>query len=141
MKIYEDVYQNLLKSYNPVPPENGGIMGIKDGVICDYVHDCGIAISDRAVYVPDVDFLNSVIEKWAAEEINFAGIVHSHLPTQKRLSQADTEYIKSVFSAVPERIKELYFPVAIPGKNQLISYIAARADNGVIIRQDEIHRI
>lgn len=141
MKLLQNVYLKMLNSYPIPPPEQGGIMGIKNSIVCEYYHDNTKNATDRAVYVPDIDALNQKIEEWNRNGIQFAGIIHSHLLEQNTLSSGDKEYIKQIFNNLPKDIDELYFPIIIPDSKQVVSFVAKRKDKDVIIQQDEIHII
>lgn len=141
MNIKDDIYLKTLDFYSAPLPESGGILGRKNDIVCEYYHDSSSRIDERAIYVPDVDKLNGIIGKWQEKGIQFAGIIHSHMKGQNTLSSGDIEYIKQIFNNIPECIDELYFPVIIPEDKQVISFVAKRSENDVIIQQDEIHII
>ena len=141
MNIKESIYLKMLDCYSVPPPESGGILGIKNSVVCVYYHDSSSRIVERALYVLDVDTLNLKIDVWQKSGIEFAGIIHSHMLGQNTLSSGDIEYIKQVFNNIPECVDELYFPIIIPKDKRVISFFAKRSEKDVIIRQDEIHII
>ena len=141
MNINKNVYEEVKNAYSIPPPEHGGILGVKNGIIYKYYHDGSSNATDRATYEPDVNLLNQKIEEWSEFGIQFAGIVHSHLLGQNTLSSGDKEYIKTLFNALPGWINELYFPIIIPEAKQVISFVAKRKDENVIVQQDEIHII
>ncbi len=141
MQILKHTYEKLLGSFPAVPPENGGILGSVDGLICEYFHDCSSAITECAVYTPDITLLNEIISIWAEKGILFSGMVHSHPTGQLTLSQADKEYISAVFNVIPESVQELYFPLVIPEKKKLISYKAKRSNGIILICKDKINII
>ena len=141
MIITQNVYKKILTAYPVPPPEQGGILGIKDGIVCEYFHDGSRGNTHRAVYEPDTELLNRVIGNWADNGICFAGIVHSHIAGQETLSADDSEYINVIFNAMPEDITELYFPIIIPEKNALISYSTQREKQTVVIRPDDVQII
>lgn len=141
MKLLQNVYLKMLNSYPIPPPEQGGIMGMKNSIVCEYYHDNSKNATDRAVYVPDIDALNQKIEEWNRNGIQFAGIIHSHLLEQNTLSLGDKEYIKQIFNNLPKVIDKLYFPIVIPDSKQVVSFVAKRKNKDVIIQQDEIHII
>lgn len=138
MKITESVYKKIYDKFPVPPPEQGGILGIKNGVICEYYHDSSNFITDRAVYEPDVDALNPKIEQWSNQGIEFAGIIHSHLSGQNSLSSGDEEYIKALFKVLPEKVKELYFPIIIPQTGELFTYVVSVQENSIHIRSDKV---
>lgn len=141
MYIIKNVYDEILKSYSLPPPEQGGILGVKNGIVCEYYHDDSVGTTENAVYVPKVAVLNKKIEEWSAEKIIFGGIIHSHLLGQSELSAGDEEYIKRLFELLSPKINLLYFPIIIPETGDFISFVAERSKNGVTIRLDEIHII
>lgn len=138
MKILKNVYDKIITAYPPAPPEHGGILGIKDGIICDYMHDSSNTQSVYAVYIPDTELFNRKIEKWMSEGTEFAGIVHSHIKDCRTLSSGDKEYITALFNSIPERIELLYFPVVTPHTGQMYSYAAVRTKDGITIMPDQI---
>lgn len=137
MKIIEVLYKQIINQMPDVPPETGGILGERNGVICAVVFDEGDVQNERYAYVPDVDRLNKVISQWASEEIRFAGIFHSHPGKQEELSIADTEYIRKIMAAMPDTVQTLHFPIVLPGK-KMIGHIAERADGKVVVTQEQI---
>lgn len=116
MRIYEETLQKILSSFPEVPPENGGILGQKDGIICAYLHDRKAQSVERAIYVPNVDWMNRCIQEWELFGIEFAGIVHSHPQECTTLSGPDRAYIREIMTAMPYHISELFFPILVPGK-------------------------
>lgn len=139
MQIAKSVYEKILSKYPIPPPEQGGILGMRNGVVCEYYHDTGCFRTGRAVYEPNVDILNQKIEEWDDIGIQFVGIVHSHMLEQETLSSGDRAYIKAVFDVVSESVDKLYFPIVIPATKQMFSFIAERNKKDVFIRRDEIH--
>ncbi|MGX8698828.1 MAG: hypothetical protein ACSW8F_02725 [bacterium] len=122
MKIRENVYRSMLSCYSAVPPEQGGILGEKDGMVCAYIHDASSMVLECAVYRPDRDYLNRCIQNWSKEGIAFCGLVHSHPPTQPELSSADIAYIEALYRLNPQ-MKRLYFPLVL-SQNRFLVYRA-----------------
>lgn len=125
MTIDQHTYDALCTKFSPVPPEAGGILGSVDGCIRAFVYDPGTPDLTRGCYTPNIDFLNQVIEQWQAQNITFCGIVHSHPPKQRALSEADLSYIDVIMNEMPPQIKALYFPVVIPGDG-IFPYLVQR---------------
>lgn len=140
MDILENVYRKIMKSFPEVPPENGGILGIRDGIVCQYYHDKSNQILENAIYVPDIRWMNWCIQEWEDKQISFGGIVHSHMPGQKTLSNSDKKYIKQIINGMPGYIKELYFPIIIP-QEEIICYRAYKHNQNLVLEEDEIHII
>ena len=70
-------------------------------------------------YVPDTDKMNSIIEKWFNEGIEFLGIFHTHYYGVKTLSDADKDYMRRIMNS---SIKILYFPVFVFPNNEMVLY-------------------
>lgn len=138
MKITKEVLERIIKSYPAVPPENGGIIGSKNGIICEYFHDINPHNYDFAIYEPNTELLNKTILLWQEQGIDFQGIVHSHLPEENSLSGADKEYIKQIFETLPREITCLYFPIVLPNTKQIFSYKASFKNKTILIEYDEI---
>lgn len=137
MKIKKAIYDKILNFCPSVPPEAGGIIGQQNGIIGFAEFDSRTVQRDSAVYVPNVEKLNSVIEKWNNLGIEFVGIFHSHPIDQETLSKDDIEYIKNVFENMPDSITELYFPIVIP-KSHIVSFKAIKKNHGVCVENDII---
>lgn len=133
MYISQTVFQEIFTSFPAVPPENGGILGQKDGVICAYLHDRKEQSADNATYCPDVQWMNTCIEAWEKAGIQFAGIVHSHPGDNGDLSTEDRVYICEIMAAMPDSITELLFPIMLPGK-RLVGHIARKVCSTVIFK-------
>lgn len=91
--IEKQVIHALKSVLGGSPIESGGMFGAKDGVICRYCHDRHTA---QDYYVPDVQKLNEVIQRWAREGVEFAGIAHSHPSGCFLLSPADLLYSQTI---------------------------------------------
>ncbi len=138
MKIDYDVYLKIMNSFPEVPPERGGIIGGKNKIITEFILDDTNTFTDKAMYVPDVEFINNQIEIWQSLNIDFYGIIHSHI-SDGSLSQQDIEYIKKIMTHTPDNIRELYFPIIIPNES-IVFYKAEKLQNNVIISKDSYQR-
>jgi len=139
MKIKSDVLEKIISLYPIVPPENGGVLGGINGVICEYYHDGFNDITDAAMYVPNVKLLNNVIDEWNKIGVEFVGLIHSHISDNESLSGGDKEYIREVFKVMPDTINMLFFPVMLPKYKTIIPYIAKRESGNIRFIKDEIH--
>ena len=137
MKINKEIYDEILKYTPVVPPETGGIIGQQNGIIGFAEFDSGSVQSDCAVYIPNVEKLNSVIEKWSSSSIEFVGMFHSHPIGQETLSKDDKEYIHSIFDSMPDSVTELYFPIVIP-KSHIIAYKVIKENHRICIQKDSV---
>ncbi len=134
MKITNSVFKDILLSFPPAPPEHGGIIGGKNGIISVFCHD-SVGPSEQAVYVPDVMFLNGVIEEWHRSGISFYGMIHSHMKNEPTLSEGDIKYIKAVMAEM-DIGEKLYFPIVLPG--YIIPYVATKTVTSVNIVKEEL---
>lgn len=137
MKITVDLYERIVKMIPSVPPETGGILGERNGVICTVVFDGGDIQIERYAYIPNVERLNEVISQWASEGIRFTGIFHSHPGRQEGLSLADKAYIQRIMDFMPDAVHALHFPIVLPG-DKMIGHIAEKVDGQVMVRQEPI---
>lgn len=135
MIIDRHIHHALCTSFAPTPPEAGGILGQQNGCICAFAYDPGTPDLTRNCYTPNVDFLNRIIAQWLEQGITFCGIIHSHPPGQRQLSEADLSYIRAIRDCMPEQISELYFPIIIPGEG-IFPYLSGC---GGTITEDTIH--
>lgn len=139
MKIKYKTYKEILSHYTSVLPERGGILGKKENIIVDYIHDNTRPILNRAIYVPDTEFLNRFIEEWAEKDIEFCGFVHSHPDGQNTLSGGDMEYIKLLYEVNPQ-LKNTYFPLILNGR-ELKVYSVERNGDGISVKPDSLEII
>lgn len=139
MLILSDIYERIIRC-PPVPPETGAMLGIKDGIVCDYCFDRGLAEVNRAVYTPDIEKLNAQIRRWADQDILFGGIAHSHPFDQEKLSAADIEYIHAIFRAMPRSTEYLYFPIVLPDV-EMVPFKAICCNGMIHIYEDKIIEI
>ena len=140
MYITKEVYQQIIDSYPLVPPENGGIIGSRNGIVFQYLHDYSGQPNTIASYQPNTEWMNQSIDRWSDAGVVFAGILHSHPQEQTALSQSDRLYITQIMRSLPESINRLFFPVVIPGK-RIISFTAVRRGNQVSIQPDAIELV
>lgn len=123
LKIQKDIYNQMVSTCPPLPPETGGILGGNNGIITHYFADIGSGGNAYDQYVPNVDYLNAKIEEWCILGISFYGIYHSHFPNGDALSTADIVYIERIMRAVGDAVKLLYFPIVLP-KDKMVAYRA-----------------
>jgi len=136
MIIKSNIYHEIL-NMPAVPPETGGIIGMQNDIVTSFVFDKGKTNYQKAMYTPNIYFINNQINKWRNYNIIFCGIVHTHPSNQNFLSKDDINYIKKIINSMPETIPYLYFPIIIPQK-KMLSYIAKSNKCKVEIYADEI---
>ncbi len=98
IQIKKGVLAEIFQEIKQYKYETGGIIGVnKKGVISAFKFDKTHG-SNMFEYCPNVDFLNQVInEKWANENIEFIGFVHSHL-NNCEISTQDIKYARQVLA-------------------------------------------
>lgn len=137
MIILRSVYHQLLRSPE-IPPETGGILGMKNSVINSICFDSGLSHSSSCnEYVPDVSFFNNCIDAWQKNGIVFCGMFHTHLPQWSTLSGGDKTYIRCIMNSLPRSINQLFFPLVFPG-HSIRSFVAIRENNRIYINEDTI---
>ena len=99
---------------------------MRTGVICEYAHDIKFTGVCELSYVPEVRYLNRIIEEWYKNGIEFAGIIHSHPAGKESLSVGDMNYAQLLFNCNPE-LEFAYFPI-ICG-NRIIPFKIVKPDN------------
>lgn len=70
MKMTNEIFIDILSSFPFAPPECGGIIGGQDGVINRFCFD-NKGSEEQAVYEPNADYLNRIIEEWSQSGISF----------------------------------------------------------------------
>ena len=136
MKILRHTY-DVLCSLPCAPPETGGILGGKSGIISTYDIDLGLDTFDNYDhYHPNVKKLNQVISDWVKQGISFYGLFHSHFPGGEQLSFGDQKYIFQIMMTMPQEVNELFFPIILP--NGMMGYRASRCGSEIHICRDDI---
>lgn len=137
MQICNRIYQEIISSANELPPETGGLLGGKNGIVTKVVHDNGVQSTCGCSYSPDVNKFNKTIAEWKKEEIDFMGIFHTHFFNVETLSNGDKKYIERILRNMPRHIKELYFPIIVMPRRSMIVYKATLKEERVVVEQDK----
>lgn len=140
MYIKKEVYNKILFDTPKLPPESGGILGGYDGKVTLFVSDKGKSLSSSYKYEPNTELLNTTINNWLNNDVEFMGIYHSHPKNCEKLSVADIEYINQVMRSVSDYTDKLYFPLVIP-KEKIISFYGLIVADEIKIFQDVIQLI
>lgn len=139
MKILKDIYEGILTNTPFLPPETGGILGGKNGVITNTFFDVNTSIhSSPTIYFPDIKLFNTVIDHWNNTGILFLGIFHSHNSQFRELSNGDKKYITKIMESMPPEVDTLYFPIVIPELKEIIGFQAHKSFSGISINFEEI---
>lgn len=136
MKILREVVSEIKASFEAYKTECGGLLGIKDSIVCEFLFDSGT--NNIAEYSPNISFFNESLKMWAEKDINFAGIIHSHPNDCRILSYEDESTIEKIYKAI-ECDYALYFPIFTLCKKKAIITVY-KYENGKIER-DEIEII
>lgn len=137
MHIKKTVYEQLLTYCPDFPPESGGVLGGRNGVVTQFVLDLGLTTTRDDFYIPNVEYCNDVIAMWQTIGIAFYGILHTHPENSKELSPADRAYILSVMQVMPKTIDRLYFPLVFP-RVGIRAYSAVRKENNITLKTEDI---
>jgi len=115
--IKSNIYNEIIKSIGNAPIESGGILGIKDGIICAFHFD-SYSSNKEDFYIPDICHLNQVINEWQSKGISFCGIVHSHPNKHNKPSRLDEEYARLLLDK-NKMISYLIFPIVTIFENKV----------------------
>lgn len=138
MKIERQILYQIIQEMPTMPPEIGGIIGGKDDIATVYAVDKGKG-SRGCCYRPDINILNSIIDRWEVEQYTFMGIFHVHFYGCETISRGDREYIEIIMQTMPKRVNSLFFPIVVQPQEKMIPYYAYRTINDkIIIRRDEL---
>lgn len=132
MKIFKNVFEEIIYSCKPSFIETGGPIGSRNNIITTYKLDIG----EYCRYSPNTENIENIVYDWKNESIDFCGIFHSH-PQGEILSKADIEYINRIMLSVSDYYDFLYFPIVIPHKN-IVPYKAVFKNGKVEITDDEL---
>ena len=138
MVIERDIYYSIINSASPTPPESGGILGGKDGIIIESLEDNGMPSCRMCSYYPNVRLLNQAIKGWQSREIDFMGIYHIHYWSVSTLSEGDKLYISKIMDNMPKEIEKLYFPILVMPEKEIACYVARRISGKLVIEKDSI---
>ena len=94
----ESVMGEILRKLPCEPPEIGGILGGKNGVVTCHVLDYGKTGGSPCSYTPNIAYLNRKIEEWFKDGIEFMGIFHVHFGGAESLSPGDKLYIGQILA-------------------------------------------
>jgi len=138
MIISKSTLLELLRQLPEAPPEIGGILGGKSGVVCTAAIDTGIDAGRACSYTPDVEKLNKVIAEWQENGIEFAGIFHMHFFGVRSLSKEDVTYIAAIMESMPKCVELLYFPVIVMPAEEVVVYKAQFKDGQLTIVEEKL---
>lgn len=122
LKIISDVFNAIMRQLPDTPPEIGGVIGGKGGVIFAYEMDEGNKQERLCSYAPNVNYVNEVIRKWTKANIDFYGIFHVHFFGIQSLSFGDIAYMNQIIAAMPPLIDKLYFPLFVLPEQEMLLY-------------------
>lgn len=106
----KEVYDQILDTIVAQHPETGGVLGRKNGIICKYFYDDNADINQNR-YVPNVEKINTILGQWLKDDIEFAGIIHSHPEDVNELSYADIHYARKILQE--NSLEYVIFPLIV----------------------------
>lgn len=92
--IKKDIYKTIINTIGKISPETGGILGGNDNIVLSFCFDYNADVTGSS-YSPCLDEINNQITKWAGDNIDFLGFIHSH-EKLAGLSFEDIEYAKRI---------------------------------------------
>ena len=110
MIMTQSTYNNIKNTIGSIPPENGGIIGIKDGIVCAFFYD-SFADNSENEYHPCVYKLNEIIDEWSQLGISFCGIIHSHHNDAELLSRKDIVFARRILALNNLNNGTVFFPI------------------------------
>lgn len=109
MKIKRKVLNEIVSTIGKKKPETGGVLGIRNDVICAFYFDINSDYQEGE-YCPDTNDINLKLQEWGEDGIDFAGLIHSHPNNCQLLSNGDKVGIETIVKAIPP-FDALYFPI------------------------------
>ncbi|WP_034451181.1 hypothetical protein [Butyrivibrio sp. AE2032] len=126
--VSQNIICDIYSSFSNSCYESGGLIGSKeDNVIDSFYYDKGKE-ERRHDYIPNVDELQHQLSIWNKEQIEFRGIIHSHLRCGE-LSQKDVNMARRVLEL--NNIPSILMPIYIINK-QIIVWYEVLNDNIVL---------
>lgn len=99
LMILQTVQEEIERTVGSRPAETGGLLGMRDGVVCAYYFDESADCTDRA-YRPDTTACEHVANaQWQPAGIYVCGFVHSHA-SDMRPSRSDVQYAQALYDAI-----------------------------------------
>ena len=135
MKIRQTVLDRIGVTIGKHKPETGGVLGIKENVICSFYFDEN-STRITTEYCPNISDINFNLGEWAKDGIAFAGIIHSHPNGCAELSATDKESIFHILKTI-NCLHRLYFPIITFSNNGFLMtvYCAIKLQNEIFIKK------
>ncbi len=119
MLICQYVIDEISRSLGLFDYESGGLIGSRNGDILDvFYYDEGRRSNDNE-YAPSVDELQKQLNNWSKEHIEFKGIIHSHIISD-RLSPQDIQMAYKIISM--NTLSSILMPVFLLSEQRIIWY-------------------
>ena len=119
MLICQYVIDEISRSLGLLDYESGGLIGSRNGDILDvFYYDEGRRSNDNE-YAPSVDELQKQLNNWSKEHIEFKGIIHSHIISD-RLSPQDIQMAYKIISM--NTLSSILMPVFLLSEQRIIWY-------------------
>ncbi|MCR5259004.1 MAG: hypothetical protein K6E40_12720 [Desulfovibrio sp.] len=137
MKMLRQLHDQILQEASPLPPETGGILGGRNGIVSVRLADPGLPSCRSCNWTPDTVRLNSALAEWREEGIWFMGMYHVHFGNSCTLSKDDEDYIRRIMEAMPASIEILHFPVVSMPDRAMAVWSARNTDGKTEIFRDK----
>ena len=125
--------------------EKGGILGCDEkGVITRFYYDSE-GVGDRTSYRPDTESLQRVLQRWNAQQIRFAGVIHTHTREDAvTLSPKDLRFAKALLMLNPQ-LERIIMAILVRGGKLILyafdrDYAEDAADRNLPAAKEKIHR-
>jgi hypothetical protein len=141
LRLTSRVYEHIRDTIGTKHAEQGGILGgnRETGEVTAYFFD-DTGERSGVSYSPNNQLLNAVIKKWADENIEYIGSVHTHPPYITSLSAGDEAYAKRIIRKLDLRYLLTPIAMSIPdtGEFTIHPYAVVREDDGTRIIKQEL---
>lgn len=100
LEITEDTLTEIKRVFLSQEEETGFLLGSASR-LNRLEHCCQLPAKQAGMYfyTPDENAADEIIHNWSEQGICFCGMIHSHVVSQRDLSDADIRYAKLLFSA------------------------------------------
>ena len=135
LKIKKETFVQIENHFQREDTEQGALLGSRQNLeridVC-----CQLPVKQSSKYfiVPDAEQADRLIKDWAAKNICFCGMVHSHVCPKEGLSEADTLFAEQLYREY--QIPVLWFGIGIVKKSgiKFRFYRVERKNHRILIK-------
>ena len=133
--IYRSVYDQICFHLFSHSPEHGGVLGAtENGTVTRFYFDSS-GTSGKDSYTPDYRKINEILDIWAEDGVEMAGMVHSHDDSCQFPSCGDLFYCEQILLNNP-LMERFLLPIAIIPTKQILLYIGYLENKRIKVRKD-----